>query len=117
MFCSAGAASARRVCAKGSSLDTRGLLRRRRWEENIDGYEEVPDFSTTVVSLGVLSRSGPFDELELTSIHSGVTVDEVRAATGWDLRVSPELTVTEPPTAHEIDLLRNEIDKVRLYLR
>lgn len=68
-------------------------------------------------SLGVLSRTGPFDELELTSIHAGVTVDEVRAATGWDLRVSPGLTVTEPPSAHEIDLLRNEIDKVRLYLR
>lgn len=68
-------------------------------------------------SLGVLSRTGPFDELELTSVHTGVTVDDVRAATGWDLRVSPDLTVTEPPTAHEIHLLRNEIDKVRLYLR
>lgn len=67
--------------------------------------------------LGVLSRSGPFDELELTSIHAGVTVDEVRAATGWDLKVSDDLTRTEPPTAEEIDLLRNEIDKVRLYLR
>jgi len=68
-------------------------------------------------SLGVLSRSGPFDELELTSVHEGVTVDEVRAATGWDLKVSDTLTVTEPPTAHEIHLLRDEIDKVRLYLR
>jgi glutaconate CoA-transferase, subunit B len=68
-------------------------------------------------SLGVLSRSGPYDELELTSIHEGVTVDQVRAATGWDLKVSDELSVTEPPTAEEIRLLRDEIDKVRLYLR
>ncbi|MBS9375238.1 CoA-transferase subunit beta [Rhodococcus sp. B50] len=68
-------------------------------------------------SLGVLSRKDPFDELELTSIHRGVTVDEVRAATGWDLKVSDDLTRTEDPTAEEIDLLRNEIDKVRLYLR
>ncbi|MGV9744389.1 CoA-transferase subunit beta [Rhodococcus zopfii] len=68
-------------------------------------------------SLGVLSRSGPFDELALTSVHAGVTVDDVRAATGWDLKVSDALTVTEPPTAHEIHLLRDEIDKVRLYLR
>lgn len=67
--------------------------------------------------LGVLSRSGPFDELELTSVHAGVTVDEVRAATGWDLKVSPDLTVTEAPTADEIHLLRDEIDTVRLYLR
>jgi len=68
-------------------------------------------------SLGVLSRQDPFDELELTSIHRGVTVEQVRAATGWDLKVSDELTLTEDPTAAEIDLLRNEIDKVRLYLR
>lgn len=68
-------------------------------------------------SLGVMSRSGPFEELELTSIHEGVTVEQVRAATGWDLKVSPGLTVTEPPTREEIRLLRDEIDKVRLYLR
>ncbi|WP_443209339.1 CoA-transferase subunit beta [Rhodococcus rhodochrous] len=68
-------------------------------------------------SLGVLSRQDPFDELELTSIYRGVTVEQVRAATGWDLKVSDELTLTEDPTAAEIDLLRNEIDKVRLYLR
>jgi len=67
--------------------------------------------------LGVLSRTGPFDELELTSIHRGVTVEQVRAATGWELKVSDGLTVTEDPTPEEIDLLRNEIDTVRLYLR
>lgn len=68
-------------------------------------------------SLGVLSRSGPFDELELTSVHEGVSVEQVKAATGWDLKISPDLTVTEPPTSEDIRLLRDEIDKVRLYLR
>ncbi|MFZ2177314.1 MAG: CoA-transferase [Rhodococcus sp. (in: high G+C Gram-positive bacteria)] len=68
-------------------------------------------------SLGVLSRTGPEDELELTSIHDGVTVEQVRAATGWDLSVSENLTRTDPPTAEEIRLLRDEIDTVRLYLR
>lgn len=73
--------------------------------------------SKVFTSLGVLSRSGPFEELVLTSIHEGVSVDQVRAATGWDLKISPELTVTEAPTSEEIRLLRDEIDKVRLYLR
>lgn len=68
-------------------------------------------------SLGVLSRSGPFAELELTSVHEGVTVEQVRAATGWDLKVAADLTVTQPPTAEELRLLRDEIDTVRLYLR
>jgi len=31
--------------------------------------------------------------------------------------VSDDLTVTDPPTASEIHLLRNEIDTVRLHLR
>ena len=68
-------------------------------------------------SLGVLSRLDPFAELELTSIHEGVTVEQVRAATGWDLKVSDDLTRTTVPSAEEIRLLRDEIDRVRLYLR
>ncbi|MFC0450792.1 CoA-transferase subunit beta [Rhodococcus jostii] len=68
-------------------------------------------------NLGVLSRQGPFDELELVSVHEGVSADDVRAQTGWDLKVAENLTVTAPPTAEEIHLLRDVIDKVRLYLR
>ncbi|MFC9838941.1 CoA-transferase subunit beta [Rhodococcus sp. NPDC127530] len=68
-------------------------------------------------NLGVMSRQGPFDELELVSVHEGVTVDDVRAQTGWELKVAGDLTVTAPPTAEEIHLLRDVIDKVRLYLR
>ncbi|MBC2641639.1 MULTISPECIES: CoA-transferase subunit beta [unclassified Rhodococcus (in: high G+C Gram-positive bacteria)] len=68
-------------------------------------------------NLGVLSRQGPFDELELVSVHEGVSVDDVRAQTGWELRVADDLTVTAPPSAEEIHLLRDVIDKVRLYLR
>ncbi|MFC9550977.1 CoA-transferase subunit beta [Rhodococcus sp. NPDC056960] len=68
-------------------------------------------------NLGVLSRQGPFDELELVSVHEGVSVDDVRAQTGWELKVADDVTVTAPPTAEEIHLLRDVIDKVRLYLR
>ncbi|MEN0139819.1 MAG: CoA-transferase [Rhodococcus sp. (in: high G+C Gram-positive bacteria)] len=68
-------------------------------------------------NLGVLSRQGPFDELELVSVHEGVTVDDVRAQTGWELKVADDLTVTAPPTGEEIHLLRDVIDTVRLYLR
>jgi glutaconate CoA-transferase subunit B len=57
-------------------------------------------------NLGVLSRQGPFDELELVSVHEGVTVDDVRAQTGWELKVADDLTTTEPPTPEELDALR-----------
>ena len=41
----------------------------------------------------------------------------MRAATGWDVKVSDDLTRTTVPSAEEIRLLRDEIDRVRLYLR
>ncbi|MCR8899113.1 3-oxoadipate--succinyl-CoA transferase subunit B [Gordonia sp. GONU] len=67
--------------------------------------------------LGVLHRPDRFGELELTSVHAGVSVDDAVAATGWDLRVAEEVTVTPAPSAEEVRLLREEIDRVRLYLR
>jgi len=70
------------------------------------------DFRTTsgrhttavITDLGVLEpRDG---ELTLTALHPGVTVDEVRAATGWELRVADEPAVTPEPTDEELSALR-----------
>jgi glutaconate CoA-transferase subunit B len=66
---------------------------------------------------GTLSRSGPGEELQLTELHRGVDPEEVVAATGWPLRVASDLHTIEPPTAAELNLLRNEIDPKRVYLR
>ncbi len=57
-----------------------------------------------VTDLGVLEpRDG---ELTLTSVHPAVAVDDVRAATGWELRVADDLRVTEPPSMLELAALR-----------
>lgn len=73
--------------------------------------------ATLITPLGVLRRAEKFGELELCSVHPGVTVDEVQEATGWDLIVRPDLVETPRPTVEEVRLLREEIDTVRLYLR
>ena len=39
-------------------------------------------------------------------LHPGATVDAARAATGWGLRVADDLAVTAPPSATELDVLR-----------
>jgi hypothetical protein len=39
-------------------------------------------------------------------VHPGVAVEEVRAATGWDLKVISDVAVTEPPTEAELAGLR-----------
>ncbi len=46
-------------------------------------------------------------ELTLTSIHPGVTVEQVREATGWDVKISPDLKVTEIPDADALAALRD----------
>jgi glutaconate CoA-transferase subunit B len=40
------------------------------------------------------------------SVHPGVSADDARAATGWDLRVAGDLRVLDPPTASELAALR-----------
>jgi glutaconate CoA-transferase subunit B len=74
-------------------------------------FVERLDFRTTtgarttavITDLGVLEpRDG---ELTLTALHPGVTVEQARDATGWELRVADELATTEPPTAEELAAL------------
>jgi len=57
-----------------------------------------------VTDLGILEpRDG---ELTLVGVHPGVSVDDVRAATGWALQVAEDVAVTEPPTVLELEALR-----------
>ncbi len=59
-----------------------------------------------ITDLGILRPDPATCELTLTDVHPGVSVETVRTATGWDLAVAPELRVSEPPTAQELDVLR-----------
>jgi glutaconate CoA-transferase, subunit B len=46
-------------------------------------------------------------ELYLTQIHPGGTVDDVPQDVPWDLKITPDLTETEPPTEAEINFIRH----------
>jgi len=59
-----------------------------------------------ITDLGILEPDPTTSELTLTSVHPGITVEQARAATGWDLRVATEPAVTSPPTAEELRVLR-----------
>ncbi|WP_425569590.1 CoA-transferase [Pseudonocardia yuanmonensis] len=59
-----------------------------------------------VTDLGVLRPDPATAELVLTEVHPGVSVDRVRAETGWPLEVADEVGVTAPPTAAEVAALR-----------
>ncbi len=59
-----------------------------------------------ITDLGLLEPHPETLELELTHVHPGVSVDEVRAATGWELKVAAALNETAAPTADELAVLR-----------
>jgi len=62
--------------------------------------------TVVITDLGVLRPDPATCELVLTELHPGVTVDEARAATGWDLRVAESVGTTAPPTDEELTALR-----------
>lgn len=62
---------------------------------------------TVITDFGVLAPAPETDELELTALFEGVTVDEARAATGWPLAVAPALQALPPPSALELSTLRD----------
>jgi glutaconate CoA-transferase, subunit B len=68
-----------------------------------------------VTNLGILTpdESG---EMVLSAIHPGVEVEQVRQNTGWPLKVLDDLRVTEPPSAEELRILREELDPDHIYL-
>ena len=48
--------------------------------------------------------------MRLRTVHPGVTVEQVQEATGFPLLVADDVTETEPPTAEQVRLIREEID-------
>jgi glutaconate CoA-transferase, subunit B len=62
--------------------------------------------TAVITDLGVLEPDPASAELTLTQLHEGVSVEQVREATGWELAVAAELRVTEPPSEDELQALR-----------
>jgi glutaconate CoA-transferase subunit B len=62
--------------------------------------------TVVITDLGVLEPDPATYELRLAAVHPGVDVDQVRAETGWDLRISEDLSVTDPPSPDELEVLR-----------
>jgi glutaconate CoA-transferase subunit B len=80
----------------------------RAFVEELDFLTSVGDRVEVVVTdLGILEPDPETRELTLTLVHPGVEVDQVREATGWELRVADDLGETGPPTEGELTSLRS----------
>ncbi|MFF1657585.1 CoA-transferase subunit beta [Streptomyces sp. NPDC058255] len=63
-----------------------------------------------VTDLAVLDFATPDHAMRLASMHPGVTLDQVRAATGFELTVPDEVPYTRAPTPGELRLIREVVD-------
>ena len=68
-----------------------------------------------ITDLGIMEFDKETGEMILTHLHPGVTIEEVKQNTGWDIRVSEDLKITREPSERELKLLR-ELDPKRIYL-
>jgi glutaconate CoA-transferase subunit B len=78
----------------------------RIFVDRVDFVTSVARGARVITDLGELEPDPTSGELTLTLLHPGVAVDDVRAATGWDLAVTKPIGHTEPPTDAELSALR-----------
>ncbi|PPS71022.1 MULTISPECIES: CoA-transferase subunit beta [Streptomyces] len=70
-------------------------------------FHHVPE---VVSNLGVFDFATPDHSMRLRSLHPGVTIEQVLAATGFALTVPDEVPYTREPTSEELRLVREVID-------
>jgi glutaconate CoA-transferase, subunit B len=59
-----------------------------------------------ISDLGIFRPDPKTFEMTLTALHPGVSFEQVREATGWELACRSELTETPEPTDEELEFLR-----------
>ena len=66
-----------------------------------------------ITDLAVMGYHETTRRMQVLSLHPGVTMDRVRAATGFSINAVEPLGVTAAPTEEELRILRDEIDPLR----
>ena len=75
------------------------------------GYDRgARELRVVVTNLAVLDFETPDRVMRLRSVHLGVEVAEVVAATGFPLAVPDEVPVTRSPAVQELGLIRDRLD-------
>jgi len=69
-----------------------------------------------VTTLGVLGYDAETKRMKLLSVQHGTEVNQVLENTGFDLLLADQITVNPPPSPEELRILREEVDKNKLYI-
>jgi len=104
---------------------------KRRFVERVD-YITVPGYidggdarrraglvgggpAEVITTMGVFRFDEETKEMYLEKCHPGITPEQVRQNVSWDLKISPGVGTTEPPTRKQVEIMRI-LDPYGLYL-
>lgn len=89
----------------------------------LDGYEArekaglLGGGPEAIITDKCLMRFDPVTkEAFVASVHPGATMEEIKSLVSWDLKFSPDLQETEPPTEEQVRVTRT-LDSEGIYLR
>jgi len=95
-------------------ITTVGYLRgsNSRKEEGLPACSEIK----VITNLCTLSFNNATREMQVESLHPGITSLQVKENSGFDIFIDENVKQTDLPTIEELQLLRNKIDPNKLYI-
>ncbi|HNJ79007.1 MAG TPA: CoA-transferase, partial [Marmoricola sp.] len=87
---------------------------RNRAEAAGEGATKYHNVHRVVSDLGVFDFNGPANTMRIVSVHPGVSVEEVQAASGFQIHVDGEVPTTREPSPGELMLIREMLDPKKL---
>ena len=106
---------ARKVCAAVDFVTSVGAYRggNSRVEAGIPATQGV----TVFTNLCIMKTGAESGQLELQSLHPGVTIEQLKENTGFDLIIPSEYEITPEPDPEYLRVLRTVVDPNKIYIR
>jgi len=105
----------RRFTAKLDFLTTPGYLNGPGAREAAGLPPNTGPFRV-ITDLAVMGYHADNKRMQVRSLHPGVTAEQVKKATGFELEFAVAVGMTDAPTARELEILRNDVDPHRYVL-
>ncbi len=104
----------RRFPARVSYITSPGHGEGKGWRQRVGLPSGGP--AAVITDKAILRPDPETQELRLVSLHPGVSLEEVRVSTGWELQIADPVEQTPPPTLQELRILRT-LDPERVWTR
>jgi glutaconate CoA-transferase subunit B len=103
----------RRFPEKVDFCTSAGFLSGRAEREKSGVRGRGPQAVVTDLAIMMPDENG---ELQVTALHPGVELQDVRDNTGWEIKAATSITRTAEPTSEELRILHEELDPSGIYL-